>query len=79
MTDARLVVMGKRELVSSAETSRVQGKRYDWSQECGRGRWGRFVSRSVSCAGDVRENRCVLGIENGECESPAWMDLTTLW
>ena len=38
MTDARLVVMGKRELVSSAETSRVQGKGYDWSQECGRGR-----------------------------------------
>ena len=79
MTDARLVVMGKRELVSSAETSRVQGKRYDWSPECGRGRWGRLVSRSVSCAGDVRENGRVLGIENGECESPAWMDLTTPW
>ena len=30
VTDARLVVMGKRELVSSAETSHVQGKRYDW-------------------------------------------------
>ena len=31
MTDARLVVMGKHECVSSAETSHVQGKRYDWS------------------------------------------------
>ena len=79
MTDARLVVMGKRELVSSAETSRVQGKRYDWSPECGCGRWGRLVSGSESCAGDVRENGRVLGIENGECESPALMDLTTTW
>ena len=79
MTYARLVVMGKRELVSSAETSRVQGKRYDWSPECGRGRWGRLVSRSVSCAGDVREKGRILGIENGECESLAWMDLTTPW
>ena len=35
MTDAKLVVMGKRELVSSAETSCVPGKRYDWSLECG--------------------------------------------
>ena len=79
MTDARLVVMGKRELVSSAETSRVQGKRYDWSPVCGRGRWGRLVSRSVSCAGDVRENGRILENKNGECESPAWMDLTTPW
>ena len=79
VTDARLVVMGKRELVSSAETSRVQGKRYDWSPECGRGRWGRLVSRSVSCAGDVPENGRVLGNENVECDSPAWIDLTTPW
>ena len=36
-----------------------------------------LVSRSGSCAGDVRENGRVLGKENGECESPAWIDLTT--
>ena len=63
--------MGKCELVSSAKTSRVQGKQYDWSQECGR----RLVSRSVSCAGDVRENGRVLVNENGECESPAWIEI----
>ena len=42
-------------------------------------RWDHLVSRSVSCAGDVRENGRVLGNENGECESLAWIDLTTLW
>ena len=68
---------GKRELVSSAETSRAQGKRYDWSQECRRGRWGRLVSRSVSCTGDVQENGRILKNKNGECESPAWMYFTT--
>ena len=67
----RRLLLGKRELVSSAETSRVQGKRYDWSQECGFGRWGCLVSRSVSCAGDVQENGRVLENKNGECESPA--------
>ena len=30
----------------------------------------------MSCAGDVRENGHVLENENGECESPAWIDLT---
>ena len=75
MADARLVVMGKRELVSSAETSRVQGKGYD----CGPGRWDRLVSRSVSCAGDVRENGHVSESKNGECESQAWIYLTTPW
>ena len=35
------------------------------------------MSRSGSCAGD--ENGRVLGNENGECESPAWIDLTTPW
>ena len=57
MTDDRLVVMGKRELVSSAETSRAQGV----------------------VLGIVRENGRVLENKNGECESPAWMDLTTPW
>ena len=42
------------------QTSRAQGKRSDWSPECGRGRWGRLVSRSVSCAGDVKEDGCVV-------------------
>ena len=32
------------------------------------------MSRSGSCAGDVRENGRVLGNENGECESPVWID-----
>ena len=29
-------------------------------QECGPGRWGHLMSRSGSCAGDVRENGRVL-------------------
>ena len=37
------------------------------------------MSRSRSCAGDVQEDGRVLGDENGECESPAWIDLVTLW
>ena len=28
---------------------------------------------------DVRENGRVLGNENSECESPAWIDITTPW
>ena len=36
-------------------------------------------SRSVSCAGDVRENGRVSENKNGECESPVWIDLTTPW
>ena len=70
MTDARLVVMGKRELVSSDETSRVQGKRYE-------GGGGHMIG--YRSAGDVRENGRILENENGECESPAWIDLTTPW
>ena len=77
MTDARLVVMGKRERVSSVEMSRVPGKGYYWSPECGRGRWGRLVSRSVSCAGEVKETRRILKNKNGECESPAVRYITT--
>ena len=49
------------------------------SDMIGHRRRGRLVSRSGSCAGDVRENGRVLGNENGECESPAWIDLTTPW
>ena len=35
------------------------------------------MSRPRSCAGDVHEDGRVLGNENGECESPAWIDLVT--
>ena len=59
--------MGSRRL---QQTSRAQGKQYDWSPECGRARWGHLVSRSGS-AGDVNEDGRVLRYENGECESPA--------
>ena len=61
------------------QTSRAQGKRSDWSPECGRARWGRLVSRSMSNAGDVNEDGRILRYENGECESPAWMDFVTPW
>ena len=52
------------------QTSRAQGKRNDRSPVCGRARWGRLVSRSMSSAGDVNEDGRVLRYENGECESP---------
>ena len=38
VTDARLVVMGKRGLASSVADVTCSGKQSDWSPECGRGR-----------------------------------------
>ena len=37
------------------------------------------MSRSRSCAEDVHEDGRVLGNENGECESPALIDLVLYW
>ena len=46
-------------------------------RSAGRGRWGRLVSRSGSCAGEVQENGRILKNKNGECESPAVRYFTT--
>ena len=87
MTDARWVAMGNRGCACGGRDSR----RHDvlrWSSLIGLRNDGTFrfgvMSRkesrfSGSCAGDVRENGRVLGNENGECESPAWIDLATPW